>query len=65
MKALNFLGGGNKMNLKFLNSIRTKLLLFSLLLLIIPSAVIGFTSYNKTVGELDTAGQAQLKITFN
>ncbi|UGB30547.1 methyl-accepting chemotaxis protein [Metabacillus sp. B2-18] len=49
------------MNLKFLNSIRTKLLLFSLLLLIIPSAVIGFTSYTKTVDELDAAGQAQLK----
>lgn len=49
------------MNLNFLNSIRTKLLLFSLLLLIIPSAVIGFTSYNKTVDELDAAGQAQLK----
>jgi len=44
-----------------INSIRTKLLLFSLLLLIIPSAVIGFTSYNKTVDELDAAGQAQLK----
>ncbi|WP_042346917.1 methyl-accepting chemotaxis protein [Bacillus massiliigorillae] len=47
---------------KFL-SLKTKLIILCLFLLIIPTTIIGFTTYSSSKGELDSAGEEHLEQT--
>lgn len=48
------------LKIKFL-SLKTKLILLCLFLLIIPTTIIGFNTYSSSKDELDSAGEEQLK----